>query len=45
MQCEVKKLPNTVGVVNDGSYNVKQSDRNSSKADIFHKLAIYEQHV
>ena len=27
------------------TYNVKQSDRNSSKTDTFHKLTTYEQHV
>ena len=26
-------------------YSVKQSDRNSSKTDIFHQTATYEQHV
>ena len=28
-----------------GSYTVKQSDRNSSKADIFHEPTPYEQHI
>ena len=26
-------------------YSVKQSDRNSSKMDLFHKPTTYEQHV
>ena len=27
------------------TYSVKQSDRNSSKTDLFHKPTTYEQHV